>query len=59
MSKNSASVGAVTTLNELRALASSGAITLRVAGEYPPEDVADAHRAMETGGLRGRGIIVF
>ena len=28
-------------------------------GEYPPERAADAHRAMEAGGLRGRGIIVF
>src|SRR5436190_528370 len=46
-------------LTELRDLASSGAITLRVAGEYPPERAADAHRAMEAGGLRGRGIIVF
>jgi len=46
-------------LNELRDLASSGAITLRVAGEYPPERAADAHRAMEAGGLRGRGVIVF
>src|SRR5437660_569890 len=46
-------------LNELRDLASSGAITLRVAGEYPPERAADAHRAMEAGGPRGRGIIVF
>ena len=46
-------------LNELRDLASSRAIALRVAGEYPPESAADAHRAMEAGGLRGRGIIVF
>jgi NADPH:quinone reductase-like Zn-dependent oxidoreductase len=46
-------------LNELRDLASSGAITLRVAGEYPPERAADAHRAMEAGGLRGRAVIVF
>src|SRR3954454_1911557 len=46
-------------LNELRNLASNGAITLRVAGESPPERAADAHRAMEAGGLRGRGIIVF
>jgi NADPH:quinone reductase len=46
-------------LTELRDLASSGAITLRVADEYPPERAADAHRAMEAGGLRGRGIIVF
>ncbi len=46
-------------LNELRDLASNGAIKLRVAGEYPPERAADAHRAMEAGGLRGRGVIVF
>ena len=46
-------------LNELRDLASNGAIKLRVAGEYPPERVAEAHRAMEAGGLRGRGVIVF
>lgn len=46
-------------LSELRDLASSGAITLRVAGEYPPERAADAHRAMEAGGLRGRAVIVF
>ena len=46
-------------LNELRDLASSGAITLRVAGEYPPERAADAQRAMAAGGLRGRGVIVF
>ena len=46
-------------LNELRDLASSGTITLRVAGEYPPERAADAHRAMSAGGLRGRAVIVF
>jgi NADPH:quinone reductase-like Zn-dependent oxidoreductase len=46
-------------LNELRDLASSGAIPLRVAAEYPPERAADAHRAMAAGGLRGRGVIVF
>jgi len=46
-------------LEELRGLSSSGAIELRVAGEYPPERAGDAHRAMEGGGLRGRGVIVF
>jgi NADPH:quinone reductase-like Zn-dependent oxidoreductase len=46
-------------LNELRDLASSGAITLRVVAEYPPERAADAQRAMAAGGLRGRGVIVF
>jgi len=46
-------------LNDLRDLASRGAIKLRVAGEYPPERAADAQRAMEAGGLRGRAVIVF
>jgi NADPH:quinone reductase len=46
-------------LEELRALASAGRLKLRVAGEYPPERAADAHRAMDAGGLRGRAVIVF
>jgi len=46
-------------LEELRDLASKGAITLEVAGEYPPERAADAQRAMAAGGLRGRAVIVF
>jgi NADPH:quinone reductase-like Zn-dependent oxidoreductase len=46
-------------LEELRALASAGKLKLRVAGEYPPERAADAHRAMDAGGLRGRAVIVI
>jgi len=46
-------------LEELRALASNGRIPLRVAGEYPPEQAAEAHRVMDAGGLRGRAVIVF
>jgi NADPH:quinone reductase len=46
-------------LSELQQLASEGRLTLRVAGEYPPEQAADAHRAMAAGGLRGRALIVF
>jgi NADPH2:quinone reductase len=46
-------------LNHLRDLASRGVIKLRVAEEYPPERAADAQRAMEAGGLRGRAVIVF
>ncbi len=46
-------------LEELRRLASDGRLKLRVAGEYPPERAADAHRAMDAGGLRGRAVIVF
>jgi hypothetical protein len=30
-----------------------------VAGEYPPEQAAEAHRVMDAGGLRGRAVIVF
>ncbi len=46
-------------LQELRRLASESKLALRVAGEYPPERAADAHRAMAAGGLRGRALIVF
>lgn len=46
-------------LEELRRLATAGRLELRVAGQYPPERAADAHRAMEAGGLRGRAVIVF
>ena len=46
-------------LQELRELASAGALQLRVAETYPPERVVDAQRRMEAGGLRGRGVIVF
>ena len=46
-------------LHQLRGLASDGALKLRIAGEYPPERAADAQRAMEAGGLRGRALIVF
>jgi NADPH:quinone reductase-like Zn-dependent oxidoreductase len=46
-------------LEELRRLASDGRLQLRVAGEYPPEDAAEAERAMDAGGLRGRVVIVF
>jgi NADPH:quinone reductase len=46
-------------LQELRDLASRGVLRLRVAETYPPERVADAHRVMDAGGLRGRGVIVF
>jgi NADPH2:quinone reductase len=46
-------------LEELRALASAGKLKLRVAREYPPEQAAEAQRAMDAGGLRGRAVIVF
>jgi NADPH:quinone reductase-like Zn-dependent oxidoreductase len=46
-------------LEELRDLASAGVLRLRVAGEYPPEEAAEAHRVMDAGGLRGRVVIRF
>jgi NADPH:quinone reductase len=46
-------------LDELRALASTGRLQLRVAARYGPERAADAQRAMDAGGLRGRALIVF
>jgi NADPH2:quinone reductase len=46
-------------LDELRRHASDGTLQLRVAETYPPERAADAHRALEAGGLRGRAVLVF
>ena len=46
-------------LTELSELAGRVALALRVAGEYPPEQAAEAHRVMDAGGLRGRAVIVF
>jgi NADPH2:quinone reductase len=46
-------------LEHLRERASAGRLKLRVAGEYPPERAAEAERAMDAGGLRGRAVIVF
>ena len=46
-------------LEELRRLASEGRLQLRVAGTYPPERAAEAQRAMDAGGLRGRAVMVF
>ena len=46
-------------LEHLRELASDGRIKLRVAATYPPERAGEAQRAMDAGGLRGRGVIVF
>lgn len=46
-------------LEELRDLVAQSAITLRVTDEYTPDRVADAQRAVEGGGLRGRPVIRF
>lgn len=36
-----------------------GALTLRVAGTYPADQAAEAHRRLEAGGTRGRLVITF
>jgi NADPH:quinone reductase len=46
-------------LEELRRLASEHRLQLRVAGEYPPEQAAEAERITDAGGLRGRVLIIF
>ncbi|MBI0293346.1 NADP-dependent oxidoreductase [Streptomyces sp. PRKS01-29] len=46
-------------LDALRVLAEEGRITLRVAGEYPADQAADAHRRFEAGGVRGRLVLTF
>jgi len=51
--------GAFEKLDSLRQLVESGALTLRVAGTYPPERASEAHRRLEAGGTRGRLVITF
>lgn len=46
-------------LFELHRMASAGALSMRVASEHPPEEIAHAHRVTTAGGLRGRAVIVF
>ncbi len=46
-------------LDRLRQQAEDGAITLRVAGTFPAEQAAEAHRVLEAGGTRGRCVITF
>jgi NADPH:quinone reductase-like Zn-dependent oxidoreductase len=46
-------------LDRLRRLAEEGKVTLRVAGTYPAEQAAEAHRRFEAGGVRGRLVLVF
>jgi len=46
-------------LELLRDMVAAAQIKLRVAGEYVPERIADAQRALQAGGLRGRAVILF
>jgi NADPH:quinone reductase-like Zn-dependent oxidoreductase len=44
-------------LRDLVGLVEAGALTLRVAGTLPLEQVAEAHRRLEKGGVRGRLVL--
>lgn len=46
-------------LDQLRQQAEDGQVTLRVAQVYPAAQAAEAHRRLEAGGTRGRGVIEF
>ena len=46
-------------LDGLRQLVEDGAVTLRVADTFKPEDAPAAHRRLEAGGTRGRMVIEF
>ncbi|MEO5899220.1 MAG: NADP-dependent oxidoreductase [Ilumatobacteraceae bacterium] len=46
-------------LDRLREQVEEGAITLRVATTFAPEDAAEAHRILQAGGTRGRLVIEF
>lgn len=46
-------------LDSIRQLVEQGKLTIRVAGVYPKEQAAEAHRRLEKGGLRGRLVITF
>jgi NADPH:quinone reductase-like Zn-dependent oxidoreductase len=46
-------------LADLARLVAEGKLTLRVAETFPPERVAEAHRKLEAGGVRGRLVVVF
>lgn len=46
-------------LDRLRQLAEEGRLTPRVARTLPAEQAAEAHRLVETGGLRGRVVLTF
>ena len=46
-------------LELLREMAGRRALSLRVAGTYPPEEAAAAHRRFAEGGVRGRLLLTF
>jgi len=46
-------------LDRLREQAEAGVLALRVAATFPAEQVAEAHRRLEAGGVRGRLVLTF
>ena len=46
-------------LDRLRRQVENGAVTLRVAGTFPAEQAAEAHRVLAAGGIRGRLVLTF
>jgi NADPH:quinone reductase-like Zn-dependent oxidoreductase len=46
-------------LDTLRQQVEDGVVTLRVAQTFPAEQAAEAHRALEAGGVRGRLVLTF
>jgi len=46
-------------LDRIRALVESGSVSVRVAGQFPAANAAEAHRLLERGGARGRFVIEF
>jgi NADPH2:quinone reductase len=46
-------------LDQLRSQVEAGAVTLRVARTFPPEQAAQAHSVLEAGGVRGRLVLDF
>lgn len=45
--------------DRLREQVEQGVLTLRVAGTYPAEQAPEAHRRLESGGVRGRLVLTF
>ncbi|MGY1699293.1 NADP-dependent oxidoreductase [Geodermatophilus sp. SYSU D00766] len=46
-------------LDRLREQVESGAVTLRVARTFAPEEAPEAHRVLAAGGVRGRLVVTF
>lgn len=45
-------------LAELSVLAASGQLTIRIAGQYPLERAAEAHKRLAAGGVGGKLVLI-